>query len=200
MTRNHSKSERQKKKAQRLSVRRVIATPVVAAAHTKVKGVKVDPETADKNSNVYNKEERLFFSKFQNAGDKKRKGADTNPKLNLKKLRDQSTKIKELVQSEQKDKAKQEKDKILWKTAFDKTEGVKVKDDANILKKTIKNRKVMKKKSKETWKQRKSKLEEKQSGIQKKREDNINKRKTDNQKNKLKNAVKKGRIIKGVTG
>lgn len=153
------------------------------------------------NENIYNKEEKLFFSKFQIEGEKKKKsGADTNPKVNFKKLKDQSNKIKLLMDSGEKIEAKEQKMKQLWKTAFDKTEGIKAKDDALMLKKTIKKRKVELKKSKTKWQQRKASVEEKKAAVQKKRQENIDKRRSDNKKTKMKRAVKKGRIISGVSG
>lgn len=163
--------------------------------------VKEDPEDQEqkpeiKKSSVYNPEGKLFFSKIQVEGEKKKKkGHDTNPQLNLQKLKAQKKKIQELAESGDKVKAKEEKVKVLWKAAFEKTEGVKVKDNADILKKTIKKRKVEKKKSKQEWGQRKLKVKEKQEAKSKKREDNINKRKTDNQKNKKKKAIKRDRIL-----
>lgn len=164
--------------------------------------VKEDPDKAEKvnGSAVYNKEGKMFFSKIQIEGEKKKKVVDTNPRNNLMKLKAQKKKIQDLVGSGDKMKAKEEKQKILWKSAFEKTDGLKVKDNVEILKKTIKKRKVEKKKSKKQWGERKEKVKEKQATQQKKREDNLNKRKTDNQKNKLKHAVKKGRMIKGVSG
>lgn len=171
------------------------------------KGVLKTPKTEDPlpfvekvSANVYNKEEKLFFSKIQIEGEKKKTGADTNPRVNFKKIKDQSDKIKLLVESGDKVEAKEQKMKQLWKTAFDKTEGIKTKDDAVMLKKTIKKRKVEVKKSKTKWKQRKESVQEKQNAAQKKRQDNINKRRADNKKTKMKRAVKKGRIIKGVSG
>lgn len=152
------------------------------------------------SANIYNKEEKLFFSKFQIEGEKKRKsGADTNPRVNFKKLKDQSNKIRLLVESGEKAEAKEVKMKQLWKNAFDKTDGLKVKDDAVMLKKTMKTRKGEVKKSKSKWKQRKETLEEKKNVAQKKRQDNIDKRRADNKKTKLKRAVKKGRMIGGVS-
>lgn len=158
-----------------------------------------DPDQKDSKKAagaVYNKEGKLFFSKIQIEGEKKKKGHDTNPQLNLQKLKAQKKKIQELAESGEKIKAKEEKEKILWKAAFEKTDGLKVKDNADILKKTIKKRKGEKKKSKKEWGQRKDKVLEKQDAKSKKREENLNKRKTDNAKTKKKHAIKKGRILK----
>lgn len=208
---SNTKSERKKLKQEKLANKQKILNRKKTLANELLKQergaqnvkVKEDPDkeaVQKKAAAVYNKEGKLFFSKIQIDGEKKKKSANTNPQENLQKLKAQKKKIQELVISGEKVKAKEEKEKILWKAAFEKTEGMKVKDNADILKKTIKKRKVEKKKSKVKWGERKEKVKEKQESASKKREDNINKRKTDNQKTKMKHAVKKGRIIKGVSG
>jgi hypothetical protein len=75
-----------------------------------------------------------------------------------------------------------------------------VKDDPEILQKTIKKREKQKIKTKQEWKKRVQNVEGKIASKQKKREDNLNKRKEDKKKTKLKRAVKKGRIIPGISG
>lgn len=205
---NTNKSERRKMRQEKLlnkqkilSRRKTITNELVKQERATLKvEIKQDPEKDSKQESVYNKEGKLFFSKVQIDGEKKKKSADTNPQLNLQKLKAQKKKIKELVETGDKLKAKEEKSKMLWKTAFEKTEGIKVKDNADILKKTIKKRKVEKKKSKQQWGQRKDKVEEKQAAASKKREDNLSKRITDKQKTKMKSAVKRGRMIKGISG
>lgn len=205
----NSKSERKKAKQEKLlkkqklvNLKQTMANELKKqdSSSKKIK-VKNDPDKVQTNSNtVYNKEGKIFFSKIQIEGEKKRKVVDTNPQSNLQKLKAQKKKILELVGSGDKMKAKEEKVKVLWKAAFEKTDGLKIKDNAEILKKTIKKRKVEKKKSKSKWAERKQKVSEKQATLQKKREDNLNKRKTDKQKKNLKHAVKQGRFIKGVSG
>lgn len=195
---SNTKSERKKLRQEKLmrkqkiiSRKKTITNELIKQEHSAKKVVvKSEPK---QESAIYNKDSKLFFSKVQIDGEKKKKGHDTNPKANLMKLKAQTKKLKELVESGDKSKAKEEKSKILWKAAFEKTEGIKVKDNPEILKKTIKKRKVEKKKSKVKWGERKQKVQEKQDVRQKKREDNLNKRKTDNQKTKMKQAVKKGR-------
>lgn len=197
-----TKADRRRIKQEKLQKRQKIQTLTdkIATERAKVpksdKKVKPDPDQSSQPK-VYNKEGKLLFSKVQIEGEgkKRSKGVDTNPQANLQKLKKQKKKIKELIETGDKSKAKDEKEKMLWKAAFDKTEGLKVKDNEDILKKSIKNRKKIKKKSKEQWNERKKKIEEKQSAQQKKREGNLNKRRKDNQKTKLKKAVKKGRVF-----
>lgn len=197
-----TKADRRRMKEEKVQKRQKIQnlTNMMATERAKVpkaeKKVKVDPDESTQPK-VYNKEGKLLFSKVQIEGEdkKKSKGVDTNPLNNLQKLKKQKKKIKELIESGDKSKAKDEKHKMLWKSAFDKTEGLKVKDNEDILKKSIKNRKMIKKKSKEKWNERKKKVEEKQSTQAKKREENLNKRKNDNQKTKMKKAAKRGRVF-----
>lgn len=203
----NSKSERKKMKQEKLlkkqklmNRKQTLTNELIKQEKSKKVKVKEDPDKMQSSAAIYNKEGKMFFSKIQIEGEKKRKVGDTNPQLNLQKLKAQKKKILELAGSGEKLKAKEEKEKILWKAAFEKTDGLKVKDNPDILKKTIKKRKVEKKKSKVKWNERKQKITDKQSVLQKKREDNLNKRITDKQKTKLKHAVKKGRIIKGISG
>lgn len=205
---NTNKSERRKLRQEKLlnkqkvlNRKKIMTNELLKQERATLKvEIKQDPENNSKLEKIYNKEGKMFFSKVQIDGEKKKKTVDTNPQLNLQKLKAQKKKLKELVETGDKLKAREEKAKILWKTAFEKTDGIKVKDNADILKKTIKKRKVEKKKSKQKWGQRKDKVEEKKAAAQKKREDNLSKRITDKQKTKMKHVVKKGRMIKGVSG
>lgn len=197
------KSERKKLKLEKLQKKqnlfnrkKAIANEIVKQETATKAVIKDDPDQMSQpKSSVFNKEGKLFFSKMKIDGEKKKKTVDTNPHDNLQKLLKDKKKIQELVEAGNKVEVHQEKQKMLWKNAFDKTEGVKVKDKTEILKKTIKRRKTVKKKSKEAWKERGQKLKDKQDARQKKREDNLNKRMTDNKKIKAKKAVKKGRNI-----
>jgi hypothetical protein len=71
-----------------------------------------------------------------------------------------------------------------WKTALDRSSGVKVKDDASLLKKSIKKIERKKKVSKKKWEQRLEHEEKRKETKQKKRSENISKRK----------AQKKGKV------
>ncbi|CAO1398884.1 unnamed protein product [Diamesa hyperborea] len=160
--------------------------------------VKEDPDKTA--APVYNQEGKLFFNKVKIDGEKKKKhGMDPNPKIQLQKLKSQKKKITDLIESGDKVKAKEVKQKILWKAAFEKTEGVKVKDNVEILKKNIKKKQQAKDKTKKEWTVRKKDVEDKQAARQKKREDNLNKRIADNKKTKNKKSIKYGRMIAGVS-
>lgn len=99
--------------------------------------------------------------------------------------------------SGEKDKASAIKKDIAWKKVFDKTEGKKVKDDPELIMKSLNQKRAQKKKSKKEWKGRKDKVQKGIEDRQKKRETNIEKRKGDKKNQKLKKLAKKGRIIPG---
>lgn len=200
-----TKTERRRIKEEKLqklqkiqNIKNVMASETMKKQKVKKESPNELNEASANATKTFNKEGKIIFSKVEIEGEKKKtkkKGLSTNPQTNLLKLKSQKKKIRELIDTGEKEKAKDVKQKMLWESAFDKTSGVKVKDNEEILKKTIKKRKVLKKKSKQKWTERKQKLEEKQSSKQKKREENLNKRKTENQKTKLKKAVKTGRVF-----
>lgn len=72
-----------------------------------------------------------------------------------------------------------------------------MKDDTTMLHKTIKRRKVEKKKSKTDWKQREKKVAKGIDERQKKRQDNLKKKSDEKKKHKLKKLAKRGRVIPG---
>lgn len=197
------KSEKKKlkllKKQKEIQRRNVLMNGILKKV-PKVEKIKADPdkttnESSKPSKKEFNKEEKLFFSKIELDGEKKKAKVDPNPRANLMKLKQQKKKIKDLIETGDKEQASKEKQKQLWDAAFKKTEGIKVKDNEEILKKTIKKRKVEKKKSKIDWKKRGEKVKQDQEKRQKKRQDNIEKKKTEKQKKKHKLMVKKGRVF-----
>lgn len=149
---------------------------------------------------VFNSEGHMVFSKFdfsEIGAKKKPPKTEKDPKKVLEQLKQRKEKLKELEQSGEKEKAEEMKEKEAWKAALAKAGGEKVKDDPDLLKKTIKRQEQKKKQSSKKWE---SRVENVKKGIrerQDKRQDNIAKRKKDKKMNKLKKASKKGRIIPG---
>ena len=88
-------------------------------------------------------------------------------------------------------------EKVAWKSAMEKAEGVKLKDDETLLKKTIKRMDQKKKSSKRKWDARVESEDKRKSTKQQKRSDNIKKRKQDKKHNLMKKASKKGRSVPG---
>lgn len=74
---------------------------------------------------------------------------------------------------------------------------LQVKDDPELLKKTIHKKEVKKQKSKTEWKDRKQHTDQKLQQKLKKRNENINKRVQDKKKKKMKSLSKRGRVIPG---
>lgn len=73
-----------------------------------------------------------------------------------------------------------------------------VKDNPELLKRTIKRKEQKKKHSANKWKSRTDNIQKSMQEKQEKRQENIMKRKKEKKANKLKKASKKGRIISGV--
>lgn len=88
-------------------------------------------------------------------------------------------------------------DNTAWKSALDKAEGVKVKDDETLLKKSIKKHEQKKKSSKKKWDERKGQVEQTKANFQKKRSENLKKRKEQVKQNKTKKLAKRGRLVPG---
>jgi hypothetical protein len=153
---------------------------------------------------IYNSEGKMVFSKFDfsesgfNNEVTVKKGRDErDPHKMLKKIEKQSMKLKELEMTGEIGKLTEIREKIAWNKALSKSEGVKVKDNPELLKKTIKKEIQQKQKSKRKWDARIEGMKNRQEDKQKKRMENIEARKKQVKVNKLKKAAKKGRIIPG---
>lgn len=146
---------------------------------------------------------KVVFSKFDFVSDEvvpdsigKKKTLD--PKAALAKIAASKEKLKDMAEAGKTDKVKRINDKMAWQAAIDKAEGVKVKDDVELLKKAVKRKEMKKKSSKQKWEQREEDLEKKKNTSQTKRKDNLQKRKKDVKSNIKKKLIKKGRIVPGV--
>ncbi|XP_014610779.1 PREDICTED: surfeit locus protein 6 homolog isoform X1 [Polistes canadensis] len=149
---------------------------------------------------VFNSEGKMVFSKFDfsEIGTKKKSlKSEKDPKKILQQLQQKSEKLKELEQSGEKDKVEEIKEKEAWKTALARANGEKVKDDPDLLKRTIKRQELQKKRNSKKWESRLESVQKSKQERQDKRQDNISKRKKEKKTNKLKKASKKGRIIPG---
>merc|ERR1719383_131070 len=144
---------------------------------------------------------KVVFSKFDFTSnevanpDTKKKHLD--PKAALAKIAKKKEKLDSMKEKGLTDKVKRIEDKSAWQTAIDKAEGVKVKDDVELLKKSLKRQEQRKKSSKKKWEQRAENVEKKMGARQDKRKDNLQKRKKDVKDNKKKKSIKRGRLIPG---
>ncbi|XP_017084809.2 LOW QUALITY PROTEIN: surfeit locus protein 6 homolog [Drosophila eugracilis] len=207
--RRESKKLKRSKGVQKLLLSSAKNLKNEAVKHQKLKNgvVKTEQDPEDSKEQiqpvkvkpVYNQEAKIVYSKVDfaaNPGTKAKK-SHQNPKEILKKLRDTKKHLTELREQGETDKAAEMQTDIAWRKAFDKVEGKKVKDDTKLLQKSIKKRRVEKKKSKTKWTERKQKVEYDKEKRQKKRQENLDKRSKDKKNRKLKTASKKGRIIPG---
>lgn len=165
------------------------------------------PDTSKKTNGVskakpvFNAEGKVVYSKFdlgtkpaQN-GEQPTKKKD--PKSMLQSIQKQKDTLKRLEDRGEKEIATNIKESSAWDKALDKTEGVKVKDDVGLLKKSIKKIEQKKKSSSKKWDERKGNEKQKMDAKQQKRTDNIKKRKTDVKSNKMKKLAKRGRAVPG---
>ena len=157
-----------------------------------------------KQKPIYNSEGKMVFSKFdfsesgvKTAALSRKDKDERDPRKILKKIEKQNEQFKEMVEEGNLEKATEMKEKLAWNRALTKAEGLKVKDDPELLKKTIKKEFKKKERSKKKWESRIDAIKHRQDDRQKKRTENIEARKKQVKLNKLKKAVKKGRIIPG---
>ncbi|KAL4706835.1 hypothetical protein ACJJTC_010069 [Scirpophaga incertulas] len=192
----NSKLSKQIKKRERQNKNRVKPNPDIfdTVVHKTEKEEKSNSNVAKP---VFNMDGKLVFSKFDfaNIGKKEKiSKREKDPKKLLTTLKEQEQKIRELEETGSA-KANEVKEKIAWKSALQKAEGVKVKDDPILLKKSIKKMEQRKKQSKKKWENRLHNVEQKKDERQKKRKENISKKKKEKKAKVVKAAVKRGRVV-----
>lgn len=127
------------------------------------------------------------LSRVRNGVDQKKKKGPANKdiKAHLVKLEAKKRKLAELSPEEQ----SIQKEKDLWKSLMSQAEGVKVKDDEKLLKRTLKRKEKQKLKSEIEWKERKQVVKDTSAARQKRREANLKQRR-ENKGKKSKNQVR----------
>ncbi|XP_029168171.1 LOW QUALITY PROTEIN: surfeit locus protein 6 homolog [Nylanderia fulva] len=185
------------KKEQRLLQKKLARIEQNAAGDSKIKIDNEEVPKVPKPKPVFNSEGKMVFSKFDFLDwNKKKLPKDQNdPKKLLQQLQQKKEKLKQLENSGDKEKAEDIKEKDAWKSALAKASGEKVKDNPELLKRTIKQKEQKKKHSANKWNSRIEKVQKSKQERQEKRQQNIMKRKKEKKSNKLKKAAKKGRII-----
>lgn len=165
----------------------------------KEKDNKTDLST-DKVQPVYNNNDKIVFSKidFAGLGNEKHRKTESNPKKVLEQVQEINNKIDKLKSSGEITKAIEIKEKNAWKNALAKTQGIKVKDDPILLKKSIQKQEQKKRSSKKKWESRIESVNKAKEERQKKRGENIDKRKKEKKLHKLKKSVKRGKVIPGL--
>ncbi len=82
-----------------------------------------------------------------------------------------------------------------WKTALAKAKGEKVRDNVQLLRKSIKKQTKLRQRSAKNWQKNKSEIDKRIKERQDKRTENIKKRKEDKKAKIKKRLIKKGRLI-----
>ncbi|KAL7300814.1 hypothetical protein TKK_0006379 [Trichogramma kaykai] len=195
------KIKKQEKLAQRKLARLEAASAKKTVSIKEENGIEEEvPKPASKPKPIFNAQGNMVFSKFdfqEFGSEKKSNKGEKDPKKILKKIEETKNKVKELEKAGEIGKAQEIKEKMAWQSALAKASGEKVKDDPELLKKTIKRKEHQKKSSAKKWEARKEAVER---GIQQRqdtRKENIMKRKKDVKMGKMKKAAKRGRVIPG---
>ena len=121
------------------------------------------------------------IQEFQKEGEFKRKRGDTSSLLHSALQKKQ--KLQEL-ESKDASKAQEIKEKSVWSKMEALASGVKVKDDVQLLKKTLKKKESLKKKSSKEWKNREESVSLNKLQRQQKRQENLLARKESKKKPK----------------
>ncbi|XP_023663681.1 surfeit locus protein 6 isoform X2 [Paramormyrops kingsleyae] len=207
------KQERERKKRKRKEFR------MKKLAEKMDKDVKIEDEERSENSTiqksgapekdlsslVYNKIDagKEFMSKEQMKKEKKKsvKGNLTpltgkNYKQLLNRVESRKAKLEEL-RGKDEAKAKEMEEKMKWTNVLYKAEGLKIKDNEDLLRASLKRKEKMRTQRKKRWEQRSTHVLEKMQHRQDKRRDNIQKRKHAKMERRKEKARKKGRVLPG---
>ncbi|CAG9531891.1 unnamed protein product [Cercopithifilaria johnstoni] len=160
------------------------------------KRVKLENEL--KPEKMEEKDDKLIFSKFdfikETKKDKRDKFAGKDYKRLLQKAEKREERL-EQIRSKNPEKALRIENNIQWKKALSRAEGQKVKDDPDLLKKSLKKKEKIKEWRKKKWANRVEHTLQMQARKQEKRSANIQARKDITKKRKIQKARKKGRIL-----
>ncbi|XP_051159306.1 surfeit locus protein 6 homolog [Leptopilina boulardi] len=195
-----SRIKKKSKKEERIMQKKLARTEKIAAASSKAKEECVEASKIPKQKPIFNSEGHMVFSKFDfsQVGTKRKLNNEKNSKKILQKIELKKQKVKELVENGEVEKADEIKKKEAWNAVLAKAKGEKLRDDPELLKKSIKREEMKKKHSAKKWESRMDSVQKTIQEKQHKRQDNIMKRKKEKKMNKLKKAAKKGRLISNI--
>lgn len=175
--------------------------------HEKTKGEKKTIDNIEKTNEkisvngIKNNKAKLVFNRINFLGEETTvtpPSNSTNAKLALDEINTKKQIYDEMEKSGELSKARELKERDAWNNVLAKAEGVKVKDNVELLKKTIARKERQKKVSKTKWEERKDTLEKNKKEKQDKRSNNILKKKQEKKEKIKKKAIKKGRFIPGI--
>nr|XP_033322024.1 surfeit locus protein 6 homolog [Megalopta genalis] len=194
-----NKMKKMSKREERIMQRKMVKTEQNATGGPKIKKDDCDVPKIPKPKPVFNSEGKMVFSKFDfsEIGTKRKPKSAKDPKKILLQMKQKKEKLKEMEKSGEIEKAQEIREKQAWNSVLAKASGEKVKDDPELLKRSISRKEQKKKHSAKKWE---SRLDNVQKGIrerQEKRQENIMKRKKEKKLNKLKKNAKKGRVTPG---
>ncbi|XP_020389100.1 surfeit locus protein 6 [Rhincodon typus] len=203
----HRKREREKKKQKRKEMRMKKEQKIVQEDSIAAKA-----QDTEKNDMSKKAENQLLFNKVDMPSevvkDKKLKRKEKrqnikggitpltgkNYKQLLSRLEAQKNKIEEL-KSKDENKAKEVETKMKWTNVLYKAEGLKIKDNEELLKASLKRKEKLKSQRQKNWEKRTEHVVEKMQRHQDKRKRNIMKKKRAKVEMKKDKARKKGRIL-----
>lgn len=176
--------------------------------HEKCKNEKKSTDNTEKPKEKLSKENgntnskaKLVFNRINFLGEQTTvvpNPTSANAKLALDEIQTKQQMYVELEKSGETAKANELKQRDAWKNVLAKAEGVKVKDNVELLKKTIARKERQKKVSKTKWEERTMTLEKTKKEKQDKRTNNLMKKKQEKKDKIKKKAIKKGRYVTGV--
>lgn len=161
---------------------------------------KLNEKSSKINGSISSKA-KLVFNRINFLGEETKSvspSTSTNAKVVLDEIKTKHEMYEEMEKSGETIKAKKLKEQDAWNNVLAKAEGIKVKDNVELLKKTIARKEKQKKVSKTKWEERKNMLEKTKKEKQDKRTNNLLKKKKENKEKNKKKAIKKGRFIPGI--
>ena len=142
----------------------------------------------------FNTEDSIDKKSKKNKG-KKFQTKQKQLKTTLKKVEAEENELNRL-QEENPEEGKELLRSKHWKTALAKAKGEKIRDNPQLLRKTIKKETKRRQQSAKKWQQKKVETDNRMKERQDKRQTNLQKRKDDKKAKIKKNLIKKGRLIK----
>jgi len=170
-----------------------------ATSSATVKTETFEPVQSRPPKPIFNSEGRMVFSKFDfgelTAPTPVLKKTTNDPKAMLQKIKKVKEKLQTLAEKGETEKVQIIQDGNRWNNALQRAEGLKVKDNEEMLAKSVKRKEHKKKQSKKQWEERIQNQEKRKEDAQKKRKTNIKARKDKVKQSKLSLMAKRGKII-----
>lgn len=160
---------------------------------------KKDPNTIVFNKVEVGEEYKDKATKLKEKKNRKAKGTLTpltgrNFKQLLSRVQARNARLEELREKDEK-KAKKVEEKMRWTNVLYKAEGMKIKDNEDLLRASVKRKEKMKTRRKKKWTERSQHVLEKMQQRQDKRRRNIQKFKQNKMEKRKQRVRKKGRVL-----